>query len=103
MVTGVLADTMVVLIVNAGDTVAPAATVTDPGNVALGSLLLNVTTAPPGGAGALSVTVLPVVEPPPTTEVGDKVTAETAGADTVSESVRLAVALLESVTINCGL
>src|SRR5947207_10065235 len=103
MVTDALAATLLVVIVNAGETVAPAATVTDGGTVALGALLLSVTTAPPAGAGALRVTVLSVVDPPPTTEVGDKVTAEIAGGDTVSESVTLAVALLESVTVNCGL
>jgi len=54
-------------------------------------------------AGAVRVTVFSVVDPPPTTEAGDKFTAETAGADTVSGRVTLAVALLESVTVNCGL
>ena len=103
MVAGVFAATAVVVMVNAGETVAPAATVAEAGTAALGSLLVKVTTAPPDGAGALRVTVLSVVDPPPTTEAGDNVTAETAGGDTVSESVTLAVALLESVTVNCGL
>src|SRR5579863_2862254 len=103
MVGVVLTVTTVVVIVNAGETVAPPATVTDAGTVALGSLLDSVTTAPPAGAGALRVTVLSVVDPPPTTDAGDKVTRETAGGDTVSASVTLAVALLESVTVNCGL
>jgi hypothetical protein len=76
---------------------------TEAGTVALGSPLLSVTNAPPDGAGAVRVTVLSVVDPPPTTELGDKVTAETEGADTVSESVRLAVALAESVTVKTGL
>ena len=101
--TGVVVDTIAVVIVNVGETVAPAATRTEAGGVALGSLLPSVTNAPPGGAGAVRVTVLPVVDPPPVTEAGDKVRAETAGADTVSGRVTLVVALLESVTVNCGL
>ena len=101
--TGVVVATIAVVIVNACETVVPPATVTEDGSVAFGSLLLSVTTAPNGGAGAVRVTVLPVVDPPPVTEAGDKVTAETAGGDTVSGRVTLAVALLESVTVNCGL
>src|SRR6187200_1489825 len=103
MVTAVFAGTIEVVMVNVGETVAPAGTRTEAGRVALGSLLASVTNAPPGGAGALRVTVFRVVDPPPTIDVGDRFTAETAGADTVSESVRLAVVLLASVTVNCGL
>ena len=68
--------TAVVLMVNCGDTVAPAATVTEEGGVAAGLLLESVTVAPPDGAGPLIETVFAVVEPPPTTEVGDKFSDE---------------------------
>jgi hypothetical protein len=77
IVTGVFVATAVVVMVNDGDTVAPAATVTEAGTVALGSLLESVTTAPPVGAAALRVTVLAVADVPPITEVGDNVTADT--------------------------
>lgn len=50
--------TAVVAMVKAGDTVAPAATVTDAGSVATaGLLLVRATTAPPAGAGLFRVTV----------------------------------------------
>src|SRR5690349_24791998 len=50
--------------------VAPAATVTDGSTVAtLGLLLVKVTTAPPAGAAALSVT-LPVLFAPPVSVAG---------------------------------
>ena len=50
--------------------VAPAATVTEAGTVAaLVLLLVNVTTAPPAGAAALSVTV-PVLFAPPVSVAG---------------------------------
>jgi hypothetical protein len=103
IVTAVFVATVAVVIVNDGDTVVPAATSTVDGTVVLESLLLSVTNAPPVGAGAVRVTVLAVVDPPPTTEVDDRFTAETAGADTVSGRVTLAVVLLASVTVNCGL
>jgi len=54
---------------------AAAATVTEAGTVAAVELLVNVTTVPPVGATALSVTV-PVEEAPPATEVGDRATEE---------------------------
>ena len=56
MVTMVLVVTGVVLIVKLGETVAPAVTVTEDGTVVLGSLLAKLMTAPPLGAGPLSVT-----------------------------------------------
>jgi len=83
IVTGVLTPTAVVIIVNAGDTVAPAATVTVPGTVVLGSLLISVTIAPPAGAGPFSVTVFAVVDVPPTTDPGLRFTAVGLGGCTV--------------------
>ena len=62
--TPVLALTAVVVIVKAAD-VAPAGTVTVVGGEARAALLLvSITTAPPAGAGPLSVTVNLAVEPP---------------------------------------
>jgi len=75
--------TAVVVIVNAGDTVAPAATVTVPGTVAAALLLISVTTAPPAGAGPFSVTVFAVVDVPPTTDPGLRFTADALGGCTV--------------------
>ena len=75
--TGVLAATANVVMVNAGETEAPAATVTEAGTVAAALLLVSVTTALPVGAGPLSVTVLATVDVPPVTKAGDNVTAET--------------------------
>jgi hypothetical protein len=87
MVTGVLAATAVVVMLNEGDTVAPAATVTDTGVVAAALLLLSVTTAPPVGAGPFSVTVFSVVVAPPVTDAVGKVTMVGFGACTVSVAV----------------
>ena len=67
--------------------VALAATVTLAGTVAADALLLlRVTTAPPDGAGALSVTV-PVDEVPPCTDVGFRLTLLNPGGVTVSTAV----------------
>ena len=89
MVTGVDVVTALVLTVNVA-LLAPAATVTLAGTVAVDVLLLvSVTAAPPVGAGPLSVTV-PVEGDPPVTLVGLSAIAESVavpGGDTVSEAV----------------
>jgi hypothetical protein len=87
IVTGVLVATAKVLMVNAGETDAPATTVTKGGTVVAGLLLVSVTTAPPDGAGPLSVTVFKVVDVPPKTDAGDSVTAEGTGGSTVNVAV----------------
>ena len=86
IVTMTVADTDDVVIVNAGDAVAPAATVTEAGTRTPGSLLDRFTTSPPAGAGPFRVTLFAVVETPPTTEVGDKT-----GVATNGFTVRVAV------------
>src|SRR5438132_10344279 len=90
MVTGVDVVTALVLTVNVA-LLAPAATVTLAGTVAVDVLLLvRVTAAPPAGAGPLSVTV-PVEDcAPPVTVVGFSVSVESVGkacGATVSEEV----------------
>ena len=87
IVTEVGAATDVVVIVNTGEAVAPAATVTEAGTVALGSLLERATLIPPAGAGPFSVTLFAVVEAPPTTDVGDSVTESRATGFTVKFAV----------------
>jgi len=66
--------------------VAPAATVTDAGTVALVELELKVTAMPPVGAAPLSVTV-PVELVPPRTDVGETVTELSVGGLTVRVAV----------------
>jgi hypothetical protein len=93
MVTGVDVVTALVLTVNVA-LLAPAATVTVTGTVAAAVLpLIRETTAPPVGAGPLSVTV-PVEGDPPVTLVGFSVSEERvrAGGSTVSEAVLVAPA-----------
>ena len=90
MVTGVDVVTALVLTVNVA-LLAPAATVTLAGTVAVDVLLLvRVTAAPPAGAGPLSVTV-PVEDcAPPVTVVGFSVSVESVGGAcgaTASEAV----------------
>jgi hypothetical protein len=94
MVTGVDVVTALVLTVNVA-LLAPAPTVTVAGTVAADVLLLErETTAPPVGAGPLSVTV-PVEGDPPVTLVGASVSEERAGrvcGTTLSEAVLVTLA-----------
>ena len=90
MVTGVDVVTALVLTVNVA-LLAPAATVTLAGTVAVDVLLLRVTAAPPVDAGPLSVTV-PVEGDPPVTLAGLTAIAESVaepGGAAVSEAVLL--------------
>src|SRR5437867_9781758 len=90
MVTTVEEPTGVVLTVKVA-LVLPAGTVTLAGTVAAPVLLLDkLTTAPPLGAGPLSVTV-PVEELPPVTLVGLRLSDESVGGAgvTVSEADRV--------------
>jgi hypothetical protein len=82
MVTAILVLTAVVVMVKAGDTVVPPATVTDAGTVALGSLLVRATTTPLMGAGPFKLTV-PDVETPPRTDDGVRVMTEAVNGPTV--------------------
>src|SRR5579863_2900491 len=95
IVTGVITATAVVAIVNAGDTDAPAGTVTIAGTAAAALLLASVTTAPPAGASSFSVTVFNVVIVPPSTDPGLNATpVTTAGVVllfTVTASPRLLI------------
>src|SRR5260370_7432155 len=74
IVIGTVADTDEVVMVKAGDAVAPAATVTEAGGTTPGSLLVNATLTPPAGAGPFRLTLFNVVETPPTTNVGERAT-----------------------------
>jgi hypothetical protein len=88
----VLDVTAVVVIVNVAD-VLPAATVTVAGGEATVALpLVSMTIAPPAGAAPFNVTVLRVVEWPPTTVAGESRRELSAGAFTV----RLAVLVTPS-------
>ena len=85
IVTEVLAGTGVVATLNVA-VVAFGATVTLIGTVAAALLLPSVTSAPPAGAGPLSVTV-PVDEFPPRTDVGVNDTELSVAAFTVKVAV----------------
>ena len=78
-------ETPVVVIVNVAE-LAPPATVTDEGTVALEFADERLTVIPPVGAFPLSVTV-PMEEVPPTTEVGDTVKVVSVGGVIVSVAV----------------
>ena len=86
MVTVSGAATKDVVTVKYGETVAPAATVTEAGMVTPGSLLDRFTTMLPG-AGPFSATLFKVVAVPPATDAGNNVTESKATGFTV----RLAV------------
>ena len=87
MVTVTGAPTAVVVTVKFGE-VVPVATVTDAGTAAIAGLsLMSVTTAPAAAAAAVSVTRFPVVESPPFTDVGERVSADSASGFTTSVSV----------------
>ena len=77
MMTGVDVVTALVFTVNVA-LLAPAATVTVAGTVAVDVLLERETTAPPMGAGPLSVTV-PVEGDPPVTLAGFSVSEDRVG------------------------
>src|SRR5437660_10022805 len=78
MVTGVEPVTALVLTVNVA-LLAPAATVTLAGTVAVDVLLERVTAAPPVSAGALSVTAPVEDGAPPVTLVAFSVSEESVG------------------------
>src|SRR5436309_11569865 len=89
MVTGVDVVTALVLTVNVA-LLAPAATVTLAGTVAVAVLLVGGTAVPPLGGGPLSVTVAVEVCAPPVTLVGFSVSEESVGracGSTVREAV----------------
>ena len=73
MATVAWAATDDVAMANTGETLVPAATVTEAGTVTRGSLLDRFTTAF-AGAGPFIVTLFAVVERPPITDAGDRVT-----------------------------
>ena len=92
MVTGVLTLTAVVVILNTGDVVAPATTLTDPGTDATAGLPLeSFTVAPAEGAGVSRVTVLAAAAAaPPTTDVEERFSEATPSGVTVRVAMALA-------------
>ena len=83
IVTGVTAVTELVVMVNGGDTLAPAATVTEAGTAATDGLELDrLTLSPPAGATPSRLTTFAVVDKPPVTVAGDKATEPGTAAST---------------------
>jgi hypothetical protein len=83
----VFTETALVVMMNPA-LLAPAATATEAGTLELGSLLLSATTIPPLGAGPFSAIVfMPVIELPPTTEVGYSEMPESCSGITVRVAV----------------
>src|SRR6266480_379515 len=97
MVAIVPAVTVVVPTMNVA-VVAPAATVTEVCTVAAGLLLASITTAPPAGAAALSVTVPVLFARPPVRLPGFSVIEASAATEVVSRVV-LAVAVALGVAV----
>jgi len=100
IVAVVLEATGVVEIVKVA-VVAPEATVTEAGTVAEALLLERLATKPPEGAGLDSVTV-PVLEEPPTTELGLRTSDEMVGAVMVRVAVlatELQVAVIVALVV----
>ena len=87
MATVARAATDDVAMVNSGETLVPAATVTEAGTVALGSLLERLTLMPPAGAGPFRLTLFNVLETPPTKDAGERVTEDKATGFTVKIAV----------------
>ena len=87
IVAGTVDGTPVVVIVKAGETVCPAATVTVAGTIAAALSLESATCAPPVGATALNVTRFDVAETPPATLAGDSVNVVIVSGFTTSVSV----------------
>ena len=84
IVTVFATATMVVAILNAGETLCPSGTTTDTGGTTAGSLLLSCTVAPPAGATPASDTVLPPAVTLPTTELSATFNADSGGAGTIA-------------------
>src|SRR5262249_58281596 len=78
IVTVALAATVEVVIVNTGEAVAPAATVTEAGTPTPGSLLNRFTTSPPAGAGPVRFTLIAVADTPPPNSLSHRARARNA-------------------------
>jgi len=100
IVAAALVDTGTVVTVKVA-LVAPAATVTEAGTVALALLLDRLTASPPVGA-ALEIVTVPVEDAPPITVVGANASAEAVGAVIVRVAVwevAFAVAVIVAVVL----